>query len=134
VEGSPVPETNERAAVVRNIAEVLWENPPGHSPGALSKMLVRPETVGSRLVDFRISTYQPMSFVAPHRHRVQEQIYHVVEGQGLMELDGRRSVVGPGDCVFIPPTVEHAIYNTGTRDLTFFVITTPPDDEAPPAE
>lgn len=124
-----MPSTDGREAVLQNIAEVLWENPPGHSPGAISKMLVRPETAGSRLVDFRISTYQPMGFVAPHHHRVQEQIYHVVEGQGLIELDGERSVMGPGDVVFIPPGVEHAMYNTGTTDLTFFVVTTPPDDE-----
>lgn len=119
----------KRTAVVRNIAEVLWENPPAHSPGAISKMLVRPETVGSEHMDFRISTYQPMSYVEPHAHKVQEQIYHVLEGEGLMELDGDRSVVRPGDYIFIPPGVSHAIYNTGRTDLTFFVITSPPNDE-----
>jgi mannose-6-phosphate isomerase-like protein (cupin superfamily) len=117
-----------RSAVLRNMAEVLWENPPGHSPGAISKMLVRPETAGSRLVDFRISTYQPMSFVEPHTHRIQEQIYHVLEGEGLMELAGERTVMRSGDFVFVPPGVEHAIYNTGRADLTFFVVTSPPDD------
>jgi mannose-6-phosphate isomerase-like protein (cupin superfamily) len=126
-----MPATRRRTQkpVLRNTAEVLWENPPGHSPGAISKMLVRPETTGSRQIDFRISTYQPMSHVAPHTHRVQEQVYHVVSGEGLMELNGERSVMRPGDFVFIPPGVEHAIYNTGTEDLTFFVITCPPDDE-----
>ncbi len=121
--------SEKRPAVVRNIAEVMWVNPPGHSPGAISKMLVRPETAGSELVDFRISTYQPMAHVEPHTHKVQEQIYHVVEGEGLMELDGERRVVRSGDCIFIPPGVEHAIYNTGRVDITFFVVTTPPDDE-----
>jgi len=121
--------SNQKKAVVRNMAEVLWENPPGHSPGATSKMLVRPETAGSQMVDFRISTYQPMSHVEPHRHKVQEQIYHVIEGEGLMELDAKKAVVRPGDFVFIPPGVEHAVHNTGCGDLTFFVVTTPPDDE-----
>ena len=111
------------------MAEVLWENPPGHSPGAISKMLVRPETTGSRLVDFRISTYQPMSHAEPHRHKVQEQIYHLIEGEGLIELGGEKSVVRPGDFIFIPPGVEHGIYSTGCKDLTFFVVTTPADDE-----
>ena len=119
----------KRQAVLRNMAEVLWENPPAHSPGAISKMLVRPETAGSRLMDFRISTYQPMSYVEPHAHKVQEQIYHVLEGEGLMELDGERKVMRSGDFVFIPPGVRHAIYNTGRTDLTFFVITSPPEDK-----
>jgi len=118
-----------RKAVVRQMAEVLWENPPAHSPGALSKMLVRPETAGSQLVDFRISNYQPMSYVEPHAHKVQEQIYHVLSGEGLMELDGERHVVRPGTFIFIPPGVRHAIHNTGQVDLVFFVITTPPEDK-----
>ena len=118
-----------RTAVLRNIAEVMWVNPPGHAPGAISKMLVRPETAGSKLIDFRVSTYQPMAFVEPHLHKIQEQIYHVVSGEGLIELDGERSVMRAGDYVFIPPGVVHAMYNTGTADLTFFVVTSPPDDE-----
>ena len=118
-----------RKAVIRNIAEVLWENPPGHTPGAISKMLVRPETAGSKHVDFRISTYQPMSCVEPHAHKIQEQIYQVIDGEGLMEIEGTRRVVRKGDFIFIPPGIEHAIHNTGLGDLTFFVVTSPPDDE-----
>lgn len=118
-----------RKAVIRHTAEVLWENPPAHAPGAISKMLVRPETTDTDLLDFRISSYQPMAYVEPHTHKVQEQIYHVLEGEGMMELDGERTVVRAGSVIFIPPGVEHAIYNSGMVDLIFFVITTPPDDE-----
>ncbi len=70
-----------------------------------------------------------MAHVEPHTHKVQEQIYHILKGEGLMELDGERQVVRPGDFIFIPPGIEHAIYNTGSMDITFFVITTPPEDE-----
>ena len=114
-------------ATIRNIAEVLWETPPAHYD-AHSKMLVSPETAATRRFDHRISSYQPKGYVAPHRHKVQEQIYHVLEGEGLMELDGERIVVRTHDVVHIPPGVEHALYNTGLRDLVFLVITTPPSD------
>ena len=119
---------NNRKAAIRHTAEVLWENPPGHSPGAISKMLVRPENADTKLLDFRISCYQPMDHVEPHAHKVQEQVYHVLEGEGMMELDGERNVVRSGNVIFIPPGVNHAIYNTGVVDLVFLVITTPPDD------
>jgi mannose-6-phosphate isomerase-like protein (cupin superfamily) len=46
-----------------------------------------------------------------------------------MELDGERTVVRAQDVIHIPPRVEHALYNTGLRDLVFLVITTPPEDE-----
>ncbi len=116
---------------IRSVAEVMWEDLPGHFGGAYSKMLVRPEPSGARLLDYRISTYQPKGHVAPHAHRVQEQIYHVLEGEALMELDGERRVVRKHDVVFVPPGVTHAIYNTGLTDLTFIVVTSPPDDMEP---
>jgi mannose-6-phosphate isomerase-like protein (cupin superfamily) len=115
--------------LIRNIAEVPWEEPPGHHGGALSKMLVRPETMGSRRIDYRISCYQPKAHVAPHAHKMQEQIYHVLDGEGLMEIAGERRVVRRHDVIFLPPGVEHAISNTGLVDLTFLVITAPPQDE-----
>ncbi len=117
-----------RQASIRNIAEVMWIEAPGHHGGALSKLLVRPETDQARRIDYRISAYQPKAYVEPHTHKVQEQIYHVLDGEGLMELSGERQVVRRHDVIFIPPGIEHAIYNSGLTDLVFLVITTPPDD------
>ncbi len=117
-------------ATIRNIVEVLWQTPPAHYD-AHSKMLVNPQTAATRRFDHRVSSYQPKGYVAPHRHKVQEQIYHVLDGEGLMELDGERTIVRSHDVIHIPPGVEHAIYNSGLRDLVFLVITSPPTDDAP---
>jgi quercetin dioxygenase-like cupin family protein len=122
---------NTRKSLVRNIAELPWQQLPGHFDGALSKLLVHPETADARLIDHRISTYAPMGYVAPHTHTVQEQIYHVLEGEGLMEIDGVRQVIRRHDVVFIPPGIEHALYNSGLVQLTFLVITTPVSDTEP---
>ena len=113
---------------IRNVVEVMWEDLPGHFGGAYSKMLVRPEPSGSRRIDYRISTYQPKAHVEPHSHRIQEQVYHILEGEGLMVLGDKRQVVRRHDVIFVPPGVTHAIYNTGLADLTFIVVTSPPDD------
>jgi mannose-6-phosphate isomerase-like protein (cupin superfamily) len=116
------------AAVIRNVVETPWKQYPGHFGGALSKPLVRPETTASRLVDYRISTYQPMAYVETHAHKVQEQIYHVLEGEGSMEIEGKRQIVRRHDVIFIPPGVRHSIRNDGVTDLTFIVVTTPVED------
>ena len=121
-------EGEPRKAIVRNIVEEPWQEFPGHFGGALSKALVRPETAGSRLIDYRISTYQPMAYVELHTHKVQEQIYHVLDGEGMMEFGGERRVVRRHDVIFIPPGVPHKITNNGLGDLTFIVVTTPVDD------
>ena len=122
----------ENGAFIRNIAEVPWREFPNHFGGALSKPLVMPETAGSRHLDYRISMYQPMAHVARHKHAVQEQLYHVLEGEGLMEIAGRNHVVRKHDFIFLPPGVEHAISNSGLVDLVFLVITSPVSDDEKP--
>ena len=114
-----------RKPLIRNVAEVPWKEFPNHFGGALSKPLVMPQTAGAQHIDYRISMYQPMARVALHKHTVQEQIYHVLEGQGLMQIDGKAHVVGKHDVIFLPPGVEHDIENTGLVDLVFLVITSP---------
>ncbi len=120
----------ERTAIIRNIAEVPWREFPNHFGGALSKPLVMPETAGSTHIDYRISMYQPMAHVAVHKHAIQEQIYHVLEGEGLMEIAGKRHVVRRHDVIYLPPGVEHAISNSGLVDLVFLVVTSPVSDDA----
>jgi mannose-6-phosphate isomerase-like protein (cupin superfamily) len=117
-------------ASIRNIAEEPWQEFPAHHGGALSKALVRPETTGSRQIDYRISTYQPMAYVERHAHAVQEQVYHILDGEGLMEIAGELTVVRRHDVIFIPPGTPHAIQNSGLGDLTFIVATTPVEDRA----
>ena len=124
--------TDQRRAFIRNIAEVAWRQFPDHFGGALSKPLVMPETAGSRHIDYRISMYQPMAHVARHKHAVQEQVYHVLEGEGLMEIDGKSQVVRRHDYIYLPPGVEHSIANSGLVNLVFLVVTSPvTDDEKP---
>ena len=118
-----------RQPFVRHIAEVPWREFPNHFGGALSKPLVMPETAGSRHIDYRISMYQPMARVALHKHQVQEQIYHVLEGEGRMQIGGKAHVVRRHDVIFLPPGIEHDIENTGLVDLVFLVITSPVSDE-----
>ncbi|MCZ7658400.1 MAG: cupin domain-containing protein [Xanthobacteraceae bacterium] len=120
----------ERRAFIRNIAEVPWREFPDHHGGALSKPLVMPESAGARQLDYRISMYQPMAHVKLHKHKVQEQVYHVLEGEGLMEIDGEKHVVRKHDFIFLPPGVEHSIENTGLVDLVFIVVTAPVRDNA----
>jgi len=121
-------DAGKRKASIRPAASVMWDELPAHIGGAYSKLLVRPESCGSASIDYRISVYQPRAFVKPHRHRIQEQVYHVLEGEALMEIEGERTVVRKDDVIFIPPGVEHAIYNTGLTDLRFIVVTSPSDE------
>lgn len=122
----------DRKPFVSHIARIAWQEFPGHFGGALSKALVRPETCGARRIDFRISSYQPMAYVAEHVHQVQEQIYHVLDGEGLLTLDDERVLMRRHDYVFVPPGVRHGFTNNGLEPLVFLVVTSPVDDHETP--
>ncbi len=119
----------KRKPGIHNIAEIPWQEFPDHFGGALSKALVGPGNTDIQGIDYRISCYQPMAYVAAHTHKVQEQIYHVLDGEGLMEIDGAKTVVRRHDVIHLPPGVEHAISNSGLVDLVFLVVTAPASDD-----
>jgi len=106
--------------------ELDWIEAPAHH-SAFSKLLVN-ESHGSKYFDFRISSYQPKGYCEPHTHDIAENIYYILQGTGIVELEGVRHLVGPGKVVFVPPGVEHAIANTGFEDLIFIVAASPPQD------
>ena len=61
-----------------------------------------------------------------HYHRVAEEIYFVLKGQGRMEVDGDVSYVRPGDSVLIPPGAWHQLENNGTSELRILCCCAPP--------
>ena len=52
----------------------------------------------------------------------------MLEGEGLMNIDGKPHVVRKHDVIFLPPGIEHDIANTGLVDLVFIVVTSPVRD------
>jgi mannose-6-phosphate isomerase-like protein (cupin superfamily) len=113
-------------AKVFRAEEVNWIEAPGHF-SAFSKLLIN-ESHGSKYFDFRISSYQPKGYCEAHIHKHAENIYYILKGTGIVELDGKRHLVNPGMVIFIPPKIKHAIMNTGFEDLIFIVVASPPQD------
>jgi quercetin dioxygenase-like cupin family protein len=59
-----------------------------------------------------------------HRHKLTEEIYHVLQGDGELEIDGERRHVAPGDAALIPAGAWHEI--TASTDLSFLCTCVPP--------
>lgn len=112
---------------VMRMEEAFWELPPGHSQ-AFSKMLLHPTNADTTHFDFRISSYQPKGYAEVHVHEVAENLYYILQGKGIVELDGVKHLVEPHTVIHIPPGVQHGIFNTGVEDLIFLVAASPPYD------
>ena len=59
-----------------------------------------------------------------HYHKLSEEFYFILEGQGTMEIDGEQLPVGPGDAILIPAGTWHQI--TAAQTLRFLCCCTPP--------
>jgi mannose-6-phosphate isomerase-like protein (cupin superfamily) len=61
----------------------------------------------------------------PHYHVRTEEIYYILQGQGMMRVGEQLRPVGTGDAVAIPPGAVHQITNTGRDGLKFLCCCAP---------
>jgi quercetin dioxygenase-like cupin family protein len=70
------------------------------------------------------ASLEPGTSTQRHFHAEAEEIYLLVEGGGLLEVDGETREVGPGDAVLIPPGAWHEI-TAGPRGARFLCCCAP---------
>jgi mannose-6-phosphate isomerase-like protein (cupin superfamily) len=63
-----------------------------------------------------------------HHHKLSEEIYFLLEGTALMEIDGIEREVGPGYAILIPPGACHQI--TALSPLRLLCCCAPPYTDA----
>lgn len=69
---------------------------------------------------------------APHVLKTSSEVYCILQGEGMMHVDGESVEVGPLDVVYVPPGATQHIENTGEQNLVFLCIVYPSwraDDE-----
>jgi mannose-6-phosphate isomerase-like protein (cupin superfamily) len=89
-----------------------------------SFLLVSDWTTGAKQLAVTLVEMQPGGVQHEHAHG-PEQMYFLVEGSGLMTVDGESSQVGKGDCVFLPSGCRHGLKNTGEGVLKYLSAASP---------
>ena len=72
-----------------------------------------------------LNCFEPGQTHALHSHTGMDKLYQVVEGEGLILLDGRELPVKAGELVIAPEGVPHGIRNTSGARLLVLVILAP---------
>lgn len=67
---------------------------------------------------------KPGEKTLPHRLESSE-VYYVLEGRGLIHIDGERAEIEAGQAAYIPPLAVQFVENTGPDDLAFLCIVDP---------
>lgn len=70
------------------------------------------------------ATVKPKEISAPHALKTTE-VYYILEGEGIMNINEESANVRTGDMIYIPPNARQFITNSGNRDLKFLCIVDP---------
>jgi len=62
----------------------------------------------------------------PHYHKVSQETYFILEGEGQMCVSGEEFILKPGQACHIEPEEIHRIKNQNENDLIFLAVCVPP--------
>lgn len=60
-----------------------------------------------------------------HCHAIARQVFFILSGQAVMELDGEEHLLTPGDAIHIPPGRPHQFRNPFDGVVEFLVVSSP---------
>ena len=64
----------------------------------------------------------PDSSIGYHQHGNNEEMYIVLEGEGLMTIDEKEFVVRKGDMILNPAGGQHGLVNNSAKNIDLLVI------------
>lgn len=86
------------------------------------------QRIGARQLGLNLTVIPPGKRAWPfHHHQVNEELFLVLEGHGLLRLGQGEHPVRPGDVISCPaggPEQAHQLINTGAVDLKFLALST----------
>lgn len=70
-------------------------------------------------------TIEPGKTIFEHYHKKTEELYHIIQGEGIMVIEDEKQKVGEGETVIILPGQKHKIANRRDSDLVMLVMCAP---------
>ena len=84
--------------------------------------------IGARKLGYNITAVPPGKRAFPlHNHRVNEEMFFILEGSGEVRIGDKRHALRQGDFLACPPggpETAHQIINTGTTELKYLAVST----------
>jgi len=94
--------------------------------GSLIRELMHPNVHGNAKQSLAEAII-PVGFTTLlHKHHQSEEIYHILEGNGIMVIGHERFEVRAGDTICILPGKPHQIQNAGKIPLRLLCCCSPP--------
>jgi mannose-6-phosphate isomerase-like protein (cupin superfamily) len=104
---------------------------PANHTGTVNRRLIGAGNVGAVKVEVVLGVIEKGKGALPHSHSGIEQVCYLLEGRARAEVGGEVCDLGPGDCCFFPPDVEHVFTVVSDEPVKVLVIYAPPYAERP---
>jgi uncharacterized cupin superfamily protein len=75
----------------------------------------------------RMWRLEPGQASTRHRHREQEELYVLLEGEGRIRVDGELLTLSPLDALLVEPAAVRQAFNDTEADQLWLVIGSPPE-------
>jgi mannose-6-phosphate isomerase-like protein (cupin superfamily) len=110
---------------------VVHENESKEIPDICGKVLelINQDNSNCRLMSIATIFLDPGKSSTPHLHKEMEEIYYIIEGEGVIEIDGQTNIVKSGHAILLPIGSKHMITNTGQKVMKFISVDSPPFNE-----
>lgn len=86
------------------------------------------ERIGAKKLGYNLTVCPPGKTVCPfHNHRVNEEMFFILEGEGLLRFGDQEYPLRRHDVIACPPgnrSAAHQIVNTGSVDLQYLALST----------
>ena len=89
-----------------------------------SFLLISPKTTDSKNLSVTLVEMGVKGIQKIHSHK-PEQMYYILEGEGIMTVNNEEKKVIPGDCIFILSNSNHGLINTGNKKLKYLSAASP---------
>ncbi len=89
-----------------------------------SYLLVSERTCAAERLSITLVEMEPGGVQRLHSHE-PEQTYYILEGRGLMTVDGVQQEVSTGDTIFFDSFAEHGLENIGDTTLKYLSAASP---------
>ena len=97
-------------------------------PGLPGKYAPIAEKIGAKKLGYNVSVCPPGKSVCPfHNHRINEEMFFILEGEGLLRFGNKEYPLRKFDFVACPPgghEMAHQMINTGKADLKYIALST----------
>ena len=103
--------------------DAYWR--PSNQMGVLNTDLAK--QLGATRLGARLWRLRPGQASTWHRHREEEELYLVLEGEGRVRMEDERLSLAPGDALLVEPGSMRQLFNDSDADVLWLVVGAPPE-------